>query len=71
MNRRRVDRFGAYVEVDRTRCLSCGACVAVCPPDSIFLDNLSLQIDEETCSRCERCLKVCPVTALHLDKVAS
>lgn len=68
MNRQRVDRTECVVSVDRTVCLSCGACVAVCPPDSIFLDNLTLGIDDETCTRCERCLRVCPVSALSLTE---
>jgi Fe-S-cluster-containing hydrogenase component 2 len=38
----------------------------VCPPDSIFLDNLHLSIDDQTCTRCGRCLLVCPVEALSM-----
>ena len=52
------------IVVDRDRCLYCGACVAACPPDSIYLRNGALTIDERTCTGCERCARVCPVGAL-------
>jgi ferredoxin len=54
------------VVVDRNLCYYCGACVAVCPPDSIFLDNSYLAIDKETCTLCERCTAMCPVHALSI-----
>ena len=54
------------VAVDRNLCYYCGACVAVCPPDSIFLENAYLKIDHETCTRCERCVAMCPVHALSI-----
>ncbi len=56
-----------HVLVDYDLCYSCGACVAVCPPDSIFLDNMHLKIDDETCTRCERCTVMCPVHALSMS----
>ncbi len=55
-----------HVVVDRNLCYYCGACVAVCPPDSIFLENAFLHIDEETCTLCERCTNMCPVHALSM-----
>ncbi len=61
------DRELTHVVVDYDLCYSCGACVAVCPPDSIFLDNLHLTIDDSTCTRCERCTLMCPVHALSMS----
>jgi ferredoxin len=55
------------VVIDDNLCYSCGACVAVCPPNCIFLDNLRLTIDDDTCTRCERCTAMCPVQALSMD----
>lgn len=54
------------VKVDHSVCYFCGGCVAVCPPDSIFLENAYLHIDHDTCTRCERCVKMCPVHALSM-----
>jgi|GEM_PF-624956 len=54
------------VLVDEQICHHCGGCVAVCPPDAIFLETSFLRIDQETCTSCERCVKMCPVHALSM-----
>jgi ferredoxin len=54
------------VAVDQDVCHHCGACVAVCPPDAIFLDSMWLRINQDTCTACERCVKMCPVHALEM-----
>lgn len=54
------------VAVDEQLCHHCGGCVAVCPPDAIFLENSHLAINQETCTSCERCVKMCPVHALSM-----
>jgi ferredoxin len=56
------------VVIDPQLCHSCGACVAVCPPDSLFLTNVHLKVDHNTCTVCERCIRVCPVHAISLTK---
>jgi ferredoxin len=60
-----------HVVIDHSLCFYCGACVAVCPPDSLFLHNGSLSINDETCTRCERCVRMCPVHALSTVKESS
>lgn len=52
--------------IDQDLCYSCGACVAVCPPDSLFLVDIHLTVDHNTCTRCDRCVAICPVHALAL-----
>ncbi|MBE2182178.1 MAG: 4Fe-4S binding protein [Anaerolineae bacterium] len=54
------------VAVDEQLCHHCGGCVAVCPPDAIFLELSHLAINQETCTSCERCVKMCPVNALSM-----
>ena len=54
------------VLVDHELCCYCSACVAVCPPDAIFLYDSFLTIDQDTCTACERCVKMCPVHALSM-----
>lgn len=54
------------VSIEADICHHCGACVAVCPPDAIFLDAMFLRINQETCTACERCVKMCPVHALSM-----
>lgn len=58
-----------HIVIDHDLCYSCGACVAVCPPDSLFLLDLHLTVDDTTCTRCNRCVMMCPVHALSLQPV--
>ncbi len=53
------------LEINHDRCMHCGACVGVCPEDSLFLNDLMLEVDE-SCTECGICVKTCPVNALEL-----
>jgi ferredoxin len=53
------------VAVNRDLCHYCGACVAVCPPDALFLTDTWLEV-KDTCTGCERCVNICPVRALSI-----
>ena len=44
-------------------CISCGACEAECPVESISAGNDVYVIDEATCIDCGACAAVCPVSA--------
>jgi ferredoxin len=46
-------------------CFACGACVAVCPTDALFLADTHLEV-KDACTGCGRCAKICPVQALSL-----
>lgn len=59
------------VVVDHNLCFFCGACVAVCPPDAIFLETAFLKINNQTCTLCERCVNMCPVHALSMIEAGS
>jgi|BarGraIncu00421A_1022006.scaffolds.fasta_scaffold224199_2 ferredoxin len=66
-----MDRFGkkeseGKVSVDVRLCHFCGACVAVCLQDAMFLRNSGLTIHATRCTACERCLRVCPLRALTI-----
>lgn len=52
--------------IDQDICHHCGGCVAVCPPDVIFLDTMYLRINQDACTACERCVTMCPVHALEM-----
>ena len=59
------DKSQQIATVDRSLCHYCGACVAVCPPDAIFLVDTWLEI-KDSCTGCERCVTMCPVRALSM-----
>ncbi|NUQ07076.1 MAG: 4Fe-4S binding protein [Anaerolineae bacterium] len=64
------DRPTLLLRVDEALCLACGACVAVCPPNALFLRGLRLTVDQAQCTDCERCAAMCPVQALSLIPVS-
>ncbi len=65
------DRINGRVRVDYRRCHFCGACVAICPPEAMFLWNAALVIRIDKCTSCEKCVLVCPVNALAMVPAGS
>lgn len=59
-----VNKAFPFVVADK--CISCGACIAVCPRKAIdFVENAAF-INEEKCSNCKICFNVCPENAIIL-----
>lgn len=54
--------------IDREKCLRCGACVAVCPVLALELDESGIKNDKDKCTLCSTCQKVCPVKAIKVEK---
>lgn len=67
--RGRVQAHAQRIAIDDSLCHSCGACVAVCPPDALFLQDMHLRVDDAVCTRCDRCTGMCPVHALTMVSV--
>lgn len=56
-----------YASPDRERCVSCGACVHVCPGDAIRIRHGCFAvIDKERCVGCGKCAKTCPADCIEL-----
>lgn len=55
-------------EIDRDKCLRCGACVSVCPELALELKEGGLRHDRKKCTLCGICKKVCPVHAIEVEK---
>lgn len=54
--------------IDKEKCISCGACLPVCPVNAITFDeNSKAQIDPEICIKCHVCEGVCPVYAIEIE----
>ena len=51
------------ITVNIDKCGHCGACVAVCPTNSIELVEACLRIGD-ACTTCATCVSICPVGAL-------
>lgn len=54
-------------QVDKEKCIGCGACVNVCPAGAISMDDDKAMIDSNKCIDCGRCAQVCPQGAIHPD----
>lgn len=54
--------------VDKSKCISCGACVSICPVNAIrFGEDGKAEIDETKCIRCDSCEATCPVNAIKIN----
>ncbi|RPH69847.1 4Fe-4S dicluster domain-containing protein [bacterium] len=52
--------------LDETECISCGACVSICPHEVFYLDDqFVVRVREGRCVLCGRCLDSCPHQALY------
>ena len=58
----------ALLDLDKSRCIGCGACVAECPVDALDLVDGLVVINHEKCIRCGKCVRVCPTNALNLER---
>ncbi|SMB91438.1 electron transfer flavoprotein alpha subunit apoprotein [Desulfonispora thiosulfatigenes DSM 11270] len=56
------------VEVIKSNCIGCGACVQACPFDALDLVDGIAVVDPEKCTDCGVCVGVCPARALHLEE---
>ena len=50
------------------RCISCGACTAICPSAALFVERPSMivRFDGEKCVVCQLCTRACPVRAMEV-----
>ena len=56
---------GAFLTVEETACIGCGACGKVCKYDAIAVIGNKAVIDPSKCQKCGRCVRVCPYDAIH------
>ena len=55
------------IEIDKTKCTSCGACVSPCPVSALQQDvNWDIEFDEELCIGCGICVQACPVRIITM-----
>jgi NAD-dependent dihydropyrimidine dehydrogenase PreA subunit len=55
-------------EIDRKKCLRCGACVGVCQKMALDLKEFGISHDKNLCIDCGICERVCPVGAIKVRK---
>ncbi|MDM7275818.1 MAG: 4Fe-4S dicluster domain-containing protein [Thermoprotei archaeon] len=54
------------VVIDQETCISCGACIEVCPYDALeFDENMKSRLMWEKCKDDFSCIEVCPVNCIY------
>jgi electron transfer flavoprotein alpha subunit len=53
------------IEIDRSKCVVCGACIAVCPVEALVIEGLTLVVHPERCRPCGQAAYVCPTGAIR------
>lgn len=50
------------------KCVSCGACTAICPSGALYLErpDMTVQFNSDRCVVCHLCLKACPMRAMEV-----
>ncbi len=59
------------IEIDNEKCISCGACITLCPVEAITMDeDASVIFNQEKClgSTCSACVDACPARAIKSVK---
>ena len=62
----KIQPISQDVTRDESKCTHCGACVAVCPTEALYVDKKTMKVifDSEKCIACELCVKACPTRAM-------
>jgi ferredoxin len=62
-----AERKTLYPKVVSEKCTACGACIEVCPTDTIDMDNGKAFVKIENCRNCKKCMIACPENAFVLE----
>jgi hypothetical protein len=52
------------------KCLGCGECEIVCPPEAITIEDEKAVVDRSKCIGCASCVEACPNMAIFIDTEA-
>jgi len=62
-----IERKILYPKVVAEKCTACGACIEVCPTDTIVLENSKAFVKIDNCRNCKKCMIACPENAFILE----
>ena len=56
-----------YANVDRDRCVSCGACENECPMSAVEVwRGCYSVVNKDVCVGCGKCARICPANCIEL-----
>lgn len=55
--------------IDADRCIGCGACVSVCPKETLTIENDHVKIQGNESLSCDHCAAACPAEAIRVMAV--
>lgn len=57
------------LNIDKEKCVHCGACTAVCDKGALFMEKKAwtLAYNELLCTSCNVCVKACPLRAISAE----
>lgn len=57
------------VQIDKNKCIGCGACAKACLSGAIKIDASACAVVNDNCIFCGSCVKICPVDAISMEEV--
>ena len=54
--------------IDEKKCITCGACVSICPVSAIKIVKGKAKLDPKKCIKCGSCASFCPMNAIDINK---
>lgn len=54
------------ITISLEKCISCGACVVLCPQKAITLRKGGARVDPSRCSQCRICIYKCYTRAIRM-----
>lgn len=61
-----------YAAVEKSRCVSCGACTKVCPKNAIKIwKGCYAVVEKELCIGCGKCRNACPADTIEIKERAA
>jgi ferredoxin len=65
-----VSKLEKNITNDVSRCIDCGACIALCPTKAIsFKEDWSIKVEGDKCIRCGACVEACPIKSLSIQEI--
>jgi ferredoxin len=65
-----VSKLERNITNDVSKCVNCGACIALCPTTALSLaKDQTLHVESDKCIRCGACVAACPLRSLTIQMI--